>query len=313
MKLIRSLAFLVVLPILPIQAQEAPPPWAYQVAAPGSTALPATKDDGSQRRVPGSDVTMTLTQTRDRFVAPDWHPSGHPAMPDIVAQGRKPTTYACAFCHRAEGPGGPENANISGLDKDYIIRQLKEMRSAARLSNQDQRVPIALKHQMVGSLRDEEIASAAAYFAALPARSYLKVVETDTVPKTANYLGLYYIALPGAEREPIGQRIVEIPDHSDDFESRDTRTTFTAYVPPGSLERGRALAQGCVACHGEGLKGGTGPRLAGQFASYTIRQLLDLQSGKRKGEQADQMAGAVEKLPLADMIALAAYAASLSP
>ena len=299
----------------PLVAQETQSlSWAYQIAAPGMTPLPANKDDGALRRVPDSTVTMTLSQTRDRFNAPDWHPAGHPPMPEIVLNGRKPTTYACAFCHRAEGLGGPENANISGLDKDYIVRQLKEMRSAARRSGADQRTSMVLKHQMSGSVSDEEIEAGANYFASLPARTALKVIETDLVPKAANYLGLYTIALPGSETEPLGERIIEFPDDPDRFESRDSRSTFTAYVPRGSIERGRRLAsETCIACHGEGLKGAIGPRLAGQFATYTVRQLLDLKSGKRKGEQADQMAASVENLSTRDMIALAAYAASLSP
>jgi cytochrome c553 len=257
---------------------------------------------------------MTLTQTRDRFNAPDWHPSSHPAMPEPVSHGRKPTTYACAFCHRAEGQGGAENANISGLDKAYITQQLEDMRAHKRQSAHDQRPSMVLKHQLTDTITDEEIAVSAAYFASLPARSWLKVVETDTVPRSGVYNNFFLIRMPGSNTEPLGERIIEVPDDADRFESRDTRTTFTTYVPRGSLERGQALATaGCLSCHGEGLKGGSGPRLAGQFATYLIRQLHDFQSGKRKGTQADQMAGVVEKLSVTDMIALAAYAASLSP
>jgi len=298
-----------------LPAQEPSPlHWAYQISAPGVAPVPATKDDGSQRRVPDSTVTMTLSQTRDRFNAPDWHPASHPPMPQIVLNGRRPDTHACAFCHRAEGQGGAENANISGLDKGYIIKQLKEIRSAARRSASDQRASMITKHLMAASLTDDEVEAGASYFADLPARSTLKVVETDIVPKTTNYMGLFTAALPGAETEPLGERIIEMPDDPERFELRDTRTTFTAYVPRGSIERGKALAaEGCVACHGEGLKGGIGPRLAGQYTSYTVRQLNDFKIGKRAGEQAGSMVGVVEKLPLSDMIALAAYAASLTP
>jgi hypothetical protein len=46
------------------------------------------------------------------------------------------------------------------------------------------------------------------------------------------------------EREPIEARIVEVPDDLLRFESRDPRSTFTAYVPIGSLAKGKMLAMG---------------------------------------------------------------------
>src|SRR5688572_33226115 len=95
-------------------AQDTPPAWAYPVNPPGFQPPP---DDGTVRQSPGSKAGYTLTQLRDRFLAPNWHPGDYPAMPEIVAQGRKPEVYACGFCHRADGPGGPENANLTGLPK----------------------------------------------------------------------------------------------------------------------------------------------------------------------------------------------------
>jgi cytochrome c553 len=315
-------SFVCLAPLLqaPAQAQEAPPPWAYHITPNGPPPLPAKVDDGAKRTFPGSEVSMTLTETRNRFFAPDWHPTSHPPMPESVLHGRKPNTYACGFCHRAEGQGVADSANISGLSKDYIVRQVQEMRSHARQTAVDQRLPMVLKSHVFNSVTDEEIIEAATYFSSLPARSYVKVVETDVVPKTVSYLNLWLVPTPDGETEPLGQRIIEIPDDLDRAEMRDTRAPFTAYVPRGSIERGRALAESggeaglaCAACHGEGLKGGIGPRLAGHYATYLVRQLHDLKTGRRKGEQAGQMAATVEKLTLPDMIALAAYAASLTP
>ena len=320
LKLFCSAVFMIPLLQGPGQAQDAPPPWAYHMSPDGLSPLPAKADDGAQRKFPGSDVSMTLTQTRNRFLANDWHPTSHPAMPEPVLHGRQPNTYACGFCHRAEGQGGADSANISGLAKDYIVRQVQDMRSHARQTAVDQRLPMVLKSHVFNSVTDEEIIEAAAYFSSLPARSYVKVVETDVVPKTAAYLNLFLVPAPEGGTEPLGQRIIEIPDDFDRFEMRDTRAPFTAYVPRGSIERGRALAESggeaglaCAACHGEGLKGGIGPRLAGHYATYIVRQFHDLKTGRRKGEQAGQIAATVEKLTLPDMIALAAYAASLTP
>ena len=44
-----------------------------------------------------------------------------------------------------------------------------------------------------------------------------------------------------------------------------------------------------------------------------MRQMFDLQHGTRRGPWAPLMAAAVQKLTLDDMVAIAAYAASLAP
>ena len=60
-------------------------------------------------------------------------------------------------------------------------------------------------------MTDAEIEAAAAYFSALQPRKRIKVVESDTAPKT-NVAGLLWAAVETGEREPIGARIVEVPD-----------------------------------------------------------------------------------------------------
>src|SRR5579872_2340805 len=116
-----AVSILVIAPLRADEAQfEPPPPWAYVVNPPDFKELP---DDGSLRHVPDSTAAFTLTALRDRFFAPDWHPNDHAPMPGVVAQGRKPGVFACGFCHRADGPGGPENAGLAGLPAAYIVRQ----------------------------------------------------------------------------------------------------------------------------------------------------------------------------------------------
>jgi cytochrome c553 len=299
-------------------AQEIPPAWAYPVSAPDYKPV---ADDGSIRRVPDSSGGITLTQARDRFVAQDWHPDDHPQMPEIVARGRKPLVYACGFCHRADGPGGPENANLTGLSADYIIRQMKEFRSGERQSSVTNRLPIQVKAFLLKSVTDEEISIAAAYFSAIPARSVVKVVETDLVPKTL-VAGSYFAPAPDGEREPIGMRILELPNDVEQFESRDARALTTAYVPVGSIDKGRILAttgEGgktlvCEVCHGIGLNGsGIAPVLAGRSPTYIVRQLYDFKNGKRAGSMSGPMDPTVKNLTLDDMLSLAAYASSLRP
>ena len=77
------------------------PLWAYGYAQPGSTpppAAPPVQDDGSPKTLEGSTGKFTLTQIRDGFGPADWHPGDHPAMPEIVARGRKDGNIrACAL------------------------------------------------------------------------------------------------------------------------------------------------------------------------------------------------------------------------
>src|SRR5262245_39958419 len=147
--------------IAPAQPQEAPPAWAYPINPPDLKPPP---DHGTPRRVPGSNATFTLTQVRDRHFSPIWHPDEHPPQPEVVARGRKPDVAACGFCHRADGPGGPENANLMGLSAAYIKQQLADFKSGARKSSVMERAPMTLKVKLANAATDEEVAAAAAFF-----------------------------------------------------------------------------------------------------------------------------------------------------
>jgi cytochrome c553 len=106
------------------------------------------------------------------------------------------------------------------------------------------------------------------------------------------------------------------------FEHRDSRAQFTAYVPAGSVAKGEDLAKAggsgkttpCGTCHGPELKGvGSIPGIAGRSPSYIVRQLYDFQLGTRAGALAALMKPTVAKLSSDDMISLGAYLASLKP
>ena len=294
---------------------DTPPPWAYVANSP---EFKPPADDGTIRRVPGSSAGYTLTNVRDRFLAPDWHPADYPALPEVVARGRKPNVFACGFCHRADGPGGPENANLTGLPASYISQQMLDFKSGARKSSVPTLAPQTLKAQLAQAITMEDIEVAAAYFSSIKPRSIVRVVEAPTVPKTYGSAG-HLTALKSADSEPIGERIIEVPEDAEQFVSRDTRARFVAYVPPGSIKKGEALAatgggktQQCSICHGPDLKGlGPIPGIAGRSPSYIVRQLYDIKHGTRAGAGSALMKASVEKLTVDDMIALAAYAASL--
>jgi cytochrome c553 len=298
------------------EAEDRPPQWAYPVNPPDFKLPP---DDGKPRQVPDSPVAYSVSQTRDRFLAPDWHPADHLPMPEIVARGRKPEVFACGFCHRADGPGGPENANIAGLPAAYIIRQMADFKNGLRKTSVPERGPPQLMIALAKAASDEEVRISAEYFAAIKPRSTIRVIESDTVPRTA-VAGWFLADAKTGEREPIGNRIIEIPEDLAQFENRDARSRFVAYVPVGSIKKGEALAAKgidgmatrCEACHGPGLAGlAEAPGIAGRSPSYIVRQLYDFKHGARAGDQSVLMKPVVEHLTLDDMLALAAYAASL--
>jgi cytochrome c553 len=83
-----------------------------------------------------------------------------------------------------------------------------------------------------------------------------------------------------------------------------------------SAENADFPAWACAGCHGADLRSGPeleGPPLAGRFASYLFRQFYGFKSGARAGDSAQPMQSVVANLTQADMIDLAAYAASLNP
>src|SRR4029077_20694848 len=141
-------------------------------------------DDGKPVRVPDSTAGYTWRQLRDRFIAPAWPPKAQRSLPDVVANGRKPGVFACGFCHRATGSGGPENANLAGLPKSYIIQQMADYKSGASSTAVPRRTPPKLMTELSKLASDAEIEAAATYFSALQPRKRIKVVESDTAPKT---------------------------------------------------------------------------------------------------------------------------------
>ncbi len=301
-------------PAAPVQPQT-PLTWAYGVNTPGVNLPAAT----GPQHVP--DSKLELVFPRDRFSPPDWHPEDHPAMPPVVASGHAPQVMACAYCHLPNGQGRPENASLAGLSADYIKQQLADYRASLRKSAEPQMSPPSLMQAIGLNTTAEEAEQAASYFAGLQPRRWIRVVETASVPETV-VSGWMYIPKPGtAVKEPIANRILEMPENLERTELRDSRSSFVAYVPVGSIARGKQLANGngglasaCSACHGADLRGlGPVPRLAGRSPSYLARQLYDLQTSNRKGLWSPLMTAVVAKLTPEDMLALAAYIASLEP
>ena len=320
-----------------VQAADAPPNWAYGFTTPPPSTppapaapAPAAAPDTTMHTLPGSGLSFTRAQIANRFGPADWFPEDHPAMPDVVAHGKEsaqPQVYACSLCHLPNGNGRPENANVTGLSYDYIVQQLMDFRKGARKTSDPRKANTAVMASFTKSLTDDDIKAAATYFASIPAKPWIKVVESDNVPKTKPNGGIF-ITLAGADAgvEPLGDRIIETPVSAEDTEvRRNPRSGFIAYVPPGSIKKGEALvttgttASGgkvtaCTACHGADLRGlGPVPRLAGRSPSYIARQLYDMQHGNRAGGWTPLMVPVVSNLGPDDLLTAAAYLASLQP
>jgi len=318
-----GLAFLLVPAITAAPQQHdkdaaAPPPWAYATIPPGVTAPP---DDGSTHRIPGSDKALTRTQILDAFNAVDWHPEEHPAMPDIIEYGKKPGVRACGYCHQPNGLGRPESASLAGLSAAYIEQQVADFKNGTRRSSKPEIGPQTAMSSIGEAVAETDARTAAEYFSALKLTPWIRVVETTTVPKTT-VVGFMLMPVEGAGKEPIGDRIIEVPKDGERTELRDPASGFIAYAPVGSVKKGEALVTTggagktlrCAICHGADLRGlGPVPALAGRSPSYIFRQLFDLQHGSRHGLWSELMKGPVAKLSQDDMVSIAAYLASRKP
>jgi cytochrome c553 len=289
-----------------------PPSWAFPV--PEKVLPPAPPDDGKPRQMPGSSRSYTQKEIADIADPPDWYPDEHPPMPNLVAHGSK-EVRACATCHLPNGLGHPESANLAGLPVGYFERQMADFKSGKRKAYSESMISYAK------AISDADLKEASAYFAALKPLRWTRVVETDTVPQTFVAKGGIRLVLPEGTSEPIGQRIIELPEDAARADARDGHSGFVAYVPKGSLAKGEALVkQGggktipCGACHGQDLRGaGDAPRIAGFSTIYLVRQLYQMQNGSRANDQAQMMLPAVKNIDVDDMIAIAAYVAAQEP
>ncbi len=293
----------------------APPGWAYPLMDEGRGRGP---DDGTLLSVPDSELMLTQTQIDDPFKPPDWYPDEHPPMPEIVSHGRPPNVRACGQCHMLHGMGHPESSMLAGLAVNYVVRQMRDYKSGERTSLYRRHNSMLLS---ATHATDEEVRAAAEYYAQLEPVKWVTVIEAASVPETYVGPGNMRHPEPGGGMEPIGGRIIEVPDDSHRAEHRDPHSPFVAYVPPGSLAVGLELATTgggrtiqCGICHGPDLKGlAEVPGIAGMSPIYMARQLWDIKHGARTGNSAALMLAVVANLTDQDVVALSAYVASLNP
>jgi cytochrome c553 len=266
------------------------------------------------KSVPNSKKTYDQAQIEDLANPPDWFPEEHAAAPQIVQHGHG-DALACGACQLMSGVGHPESADMAGMKAEYIRRQVADFKSGIR------KEPNRM-NTIANALSDDEIRQAAEWFATLKPYAWTKVVEAAMVPKSFVGGGRMRFAQPGGGMEPLGNRIITLPQDQSRVTKRDPHSGFTAYVPPGSIKKGEAFVKTggsgksvqCAICHGDNLQGlGNVPRLAGLHPIYIARQLYQFKDGSRNGGDAQLMKKPVAEMSDADIIAIAAYVGSLNP
>jgi cytochrome c553 len=294
------------------QNSEDHPAWAFPVADANPPAGVAPASGPIQ--VAGSTKSYTQKEIDDLANPPDWFPDEHGTVPPIVRSGAADKGFACASCHLFSGSGHPESANLAGLSADFLVQQMADFKSGDRIDP-------ARMNTIAQATSEEDAKQAADYFAAQKPTVWVKVMEADMVPKTWVNTARMRLPLPGGEMEPIGNRIIEVPQDPALATARDPKSGFIAYVPTGSLAKGEMLATtgggktiSCTVCHGDGLKGfGNIPQLAGQHPLYIARQLYNFKAGTSKSAAAQQMQNVVANLTPDDIVAVSAYAAAQAP
>jgi cytochrome c553 len=286
------------------------PEWAYNI--PDKVQPPEPKVP-SVVRVAGSSKELEASAVAGNANPPDWFPDEHPAPPRSV---KGPMPNACGSCHLMSGQGHPESADIAGMPAEYIIRQMNYFKTGAR-KEEARMGPIAR------AVSDEDLRQAAEYFAAIKPSPFVKVIEAATPPKTyVSADARHRRIMPDGGTEPIGRRIIQIPEDPMQTTIRNPHSGFIAYVPPGSIKKGEALVKTggsgktiqCAICHGDALTGlGEVPRLAGLQPVYVARQHIQMQNGTSAGTNAALMKKVVAKLSEDDIIAISAYLGSLPP
>ena len=286
------------------------PEWAYNI--PDKVQPPEPKVPNVVR-VAGSSKELEASAIAGNANPPDWFPDEHPAPPRSV---KGPMPNACGSCHLMSGQGHPESADIAGMPAEYIIRQMAYFKSGAR-KEEARMGPIAR------AVADEDVRQAAEYFAAIKPAPFVNVIEAATPPKTyVSADARHRRIMPDGGTEPIGRRIIQIPEDPMQVTVRNPHSGFIAYVPPGSIKKGEALVKTggggktiqCAICHGDALTGlGELPRLAGLQPVYIARQLIQMQNGTSAGTNAALMKKVVAKLSEDDIIAISAYLGSLPP
>ena len=292
------------------------PQWPYPPDSATSSVLP---DDGQPHHIPGSPKAYTLKQVYADSAA-DWFPDTHPQAPVSVSDGKAGAYRACGSCHLINGNGKPEMQSLNGMPVAYMRQQLQDMKNDLRHGS----VTEGATTNMIVTAKavsEADANEALEYFHSMPPAKWIRVVEARTVPKTLFGLHTLPFPDPSGAKEPLGNRILEIPESYDRALLRDSTSGYVVYVPPGSLAKGEELVKtgagghtmACITCHGADLRNGISeiiPPIAGRNPTSMGRQLYDFKTGVRHGQNSAMMKPVVEKMTDEDIVDISAYLAS---
>tara|TARA_R110001583_G_scaffold7158_1_gene35583 strand:- start:41511 stop:42458 length:948 start_codon:yes stop_codon:yes gene_type:complete len=194
------------------------------------------------------------------------------------ADAGKTKAAMCGACHGATGlSSSPTYPNLAGQKAAYIVQQLTDFKSGARTN--------MMMAPMAANLSEQDMADLAAYFSIQKRSNEAAASDDSSAPATA----------------PAAAGSVEI-----------VTSTTAKGLYAGDVKAGQEKSVMCASCHGADGNSliAIYPKLAGQSASYTAKQLANFKSGERVNPI---MAGMVAGLSPKDMDDLAAYFAVQTP
>jgi len=259
----------------------------------GVTGAPRKPETGELKQVPGSGKTYTQSQIDSINEPPDWFPDEHPPMPSIVAHGRGSAVRACISCHLSTGHGHPENSRLPGASAGYIARQLVEFRSGVRKG-------AANMLTFTKAMSDEEMKTAAEYFASLPVKRWTAWSRPRPCRRpTSSARGACRLRKAAPSRSDASHRGSGGCRAGRAARSQiRLRRLCAARQSRQGPEPGRDRRQRQDRClhdlHGPTLKGiAEVPGIAGQSPVTIARQLYLMSTGERAGAWAPLMKGVV--------------------
>ncbi len=196
------------------------------------------------------------------------------------------TDKTCHSCHGkdANTPIMPNYPSIAGQGKEYLVQQIKDIKSGARSNGQT-----AAMKGVMHLVSDEEIDAIATYLSKLdfkPGKSSAKKVEPKAKPAPEEKATEDKKAEPAAKDEA-----APAPKHAKKHDGSNEKVWMTkggereiAMDLKPNKENGIEVFEVCAGCHlteGWGKPDGTFPQLAGQHRSVLIKQLADIRSKNR--------------------------------
>ncbi|MBF0250083.1 MAG: c-type cytochrome [Alphaproteobacteria bacterium] len=178
----------------------------------------------------------------------------------------------CAPCHgdAGQGGGGGLYPRIAGMSMEYLVQQLRDFKSRARVN-----IPM-YPYTTEREMSDQDIIDVALYVNAIVLQTYLPPLEEGE-------------RMDGLARLNMAKKVLQIPR-----------------AESGDMERGRGLyADGCASCHGDQGEGRPhDPLLSGQHLKYLKTQFDLMKAGAREHPRAERL---IQPLSEADVTDLLAY------